>query len=98
MSAIDHIDKIEYCRGSENNAPDEILRGCLMIISSILLFLIGCLFLFHSKFKQHPYPFLGIACIAEACFYYSSLYYFFFCNEAFAWMGSFIVWFWNCLY
>ena len=32
------------------------------------------MFIFHPKFKNHPYPFIGWTCIVEGAMFYQGLY------------------------
>jgi len=40
------------------------------VVSCFFLMVAGFFILNHSKFKKHPYPFIGIACLAESFFYF----------------------------
>ena len=51
------------CLGQYSLFMDSFI--CSMISSAVLCF-VGFFILFNKKFKKHPYPWLGIACLADA--------------------------------
>ena len=36
--------------------------------------MVGTLFIFHPKFKNHPYPFLGLTCLVESSMFFQAVY------------------------
>jgi len=47
------------------DSQEYVLRVCKVIVGLILMVL-GFFILLHPNFKQHPYPMMGISCLAMA--------------------------------
>jgi hypothetical protein len=58
-----------------NNHSHKVVNRFISYSSGVLLVVTGLFIITRKRFRVHPYPFIGIACLTESLFYQMNSYY-----------------------